>query len=219
MTAATAPMTMAAMGVIKPEAGVTAARPTTMPVAMPRVLGRPSSQPRSIQTTPAAAAEVLVVSRAFTATPLARQGAAGVEAEPAHPQEPGSQDGEGDVVGFHGELAEALAGTDHHGKGQGGITRGDVDHGAAGEVQDPQFIEPAALAPDPVGQRIIDQGDPDEAEEQEGLEAHPFYEGPGDQGRGDHREHHLEGGEEPVGNGLGVVGIGGRAHAGETQDN
>jgi hypothetical protein len=64
-------MTTAAMGVTYPDAGVTAASPTTMPVAIPRVLGRPSSQESIIQTRPAVAAEVLVVNRAFTATPLA----------------------------------------------------------------------------------------------------------------------------------------------------
>ena len=120
-------------------------------------------------------------------------------------------------MGFHGDLAEALAGADDHGEGQGGKARGDVHHGAAGEIQDPQGVQPAALAPDPVGQGIIDQGHPDEAEEQKGLEPHPFHEGPGDQGRGDHREHHLEGGEEPVGNGLGIIRVGGGPHAVEPQ--
>ena len=121
-------------------------------------------------------------------------------------------------MGLHGKLAEAFAGTDDQGEGQGRKPRGDVDHGAAGEVQDAQVVQPAALAPDPVGQGVIDQGHPDQAEEEKGLEPHPLHKGPGDQGRGDHREHHLEGGEEPVGNGLGVVGVGGRADAVEPQE-
>jgi len=68
---------MADSGVMNPEAGVTAARPTTIPVAIPRVLGLPSSQESTIHTRPAVAAEVLVVRRAFTATPFA------AKAEPA----------------------------------------------------------------------------------------------------------------------------------------
>ena len=58
-----APITRADSGDTKPEAGVTAARPTTMPVAIPKVLGRPSSQLKTIQTNPAMAAELLVVKR------------------------------------------------------------------------------------------------------------------------------------------------------------
>ena len=73
------------------------------------------------------------------------------------------------------------------------------------------------MAPDPVGQGVIDQGDPDEAKKQEGLKTHPLHEGPGDQGRSDPREHHLEGGEEPLGDRLGVIGIGGHAHPGQSQ--
>ncbi len=116
-------------------------------------------------------------------------------------------------MGFHGDLAETFPGADDHGEGQGRIACGDVHHGAAGEIQRPQDVQPAALAPDPVGQGIIDQGHPDEAEDQKGFEAHPFHKGPGDQSRGDHREHHLEGGKEPVGNGLGIVRVGQGPHA------
>ena len=59
---------MAARGVTNPQAGVTAASPTTIPVEIPSVLGLPSSQDSSIQTRPAEAADVLVVTRALTAT-------------------------------------------------------------------------------------------------------------------------------------------------------
>ena len=120
-------------------------------------------------------------------------------------------------MGFHGDLAEAFAGADDQGEGQGRVARGDVHHGAAGEIQDAQGAQPAALAPDPVGQGIIHQGHPDEAEEQKRLEAHPFHKGAGDQGRGDHREHHLEGGKEPVGDGLGIVRVGQGPHPVEPQ--
>src|SRR5512134_914338 len=71
MGAATAPMTMAASGVTKPAAGVMATSPTTMPVTMPSTLGLLSRQLRNIQTNPADAAAVLVVTTAFTARPFA----------------------------------------------------------------------------------------------------------------------------------------------------
>src|SRR5512139_288703 len=62
---------MAERGVTKPAAGVIATSPTTAPVTMPSTLGLLSLQLRNIQTTVAAAAAVLVVTRAFTASPLA----------------------------------------------------------------------------------------------------------------------------------------------------
>ena len=148
---------------------------------------------------------------------VGRQGAAGVEPEPAHPEEAGPQNRVGDVMGFHGDLAETFPGADDHGEGQGRVTRGDVHHSAAGEIQDAHDVQPAALAPDPVGQGVIDQGHPDKAEDQKRLEAHPFHKGPGDQSRGDHREHHLERGKEPVGDGLGIVHVRQGPHAVEPE--
>jgi hypothetical protein len=57
-------MAMAPMGVTKPAAGVMATRPTTAPVAMPKTLGWPSRQANSIQESAAAAAAVLVFTKA-----------------------------------------------------------------------------------------------------------------------------------------------------------
>src|SRR5512134_3370898 len=71
MGAATAPMRMAASGVTNPAAGVIATNPTTAPVTIPRTLGLLSRQLRNIQTTAAAAAAVLVVTKALTDSPFA----------------------------------------------------------------------------------------------------------------------------------------------------
>src|SRR6185503_14128361 len=71
MGAASPPIRMAAIGVTKPAAGVIATRPTTAPVTIPSTLGLLSIQLNNIQTTAAAAAAVLVVTRALTANPLA----------------------------------------------------------------------------------------------------------------------------------------------------
>ena len=123
------------------------------------------------------------------------QGTARVEAEPPEPQEAGAQHGVGDVMRLHGGLWEALAGPDGYGEGKGREPGRDMHHGAAREVQGSHGSHPAAVAPHPVAQGIIYYGCPEQSEDQEGLEAHPLHEGAGDQGRRDHREHHLEGGE------------------------
>src|SRR5687768_17778932 len=64
-------MRIAAIGVTKPAAGVIATKPTTAPVTIPSTLGLLSRQLRSIHTTAAAAAAVLVVTKALTANPFA----------------------------------------------------------------------------------------------------------------------------------------------------
>src|SRR5512143_3206129 len=75
--AATMPMGIAANGVTKPAAGVIAARPATAPVTIPRAEGALCLQERNIQVVAAAAAEVLVVTKALAAMPFA------ASAEPA----------------------------------------------------------------------------------------------------------------------------------------
>src|SRR3990170_650903 len=72
MTPATPPMAIASIGWTKPEAGVIATRPATAPAAAPITLGLPpSSQLANIQERAAAAAAVLVTTKAFAATALA----------------------------------------------------------------------------------------------------------------------------------------------------
>src|SRR5512136_1111138 len=101
---------MDAMGVMKPDAGVTAARPTTIPVAIPRVLGRPSSQERTIQTRPAVAADVLVVRRAFTATPFAARAEPALKPnQPTH-RSPAPSTVRGILFGSMGDLPKPLRG-------------------------------------------------------------------------------------------------------------
>src|SRR5512137_1869077 len=81
--AATTPMGTAARGVTNPAAGVMAARPATAPVTMPKADGALCRQERSIQVVAAAAAEMLVATKALAAMPLAAR------AEPAlNPNQP-----------------------------------------------------------------------------------------------------------------------------------
>src|ERR1700675_3744836 len=72
MTPATAPITMEAMGVTKPAAGVTATSPATAPEAAPSTVGLPR-EPHSVNipARAAAAVAVLVVVKAWAASPLA----------------------------------------------------------------------------------------------------------------------------------------------------
>src|SRR5215831_3624479 len=72
MTPATAPITIEAMGVTKPAAGVTATRPATAPDAAPSTVGLPRDDHSvNIQASAAEAVAVLVVVKACPARPLA----------------------------------------------------------------------------------------------------------------------------------------------------
>ena len=66
----------------------------------------------------AAAAAMLVTTKALAARPLAATRGAGVEAEPAEPQEAGAEDGHRDVVRLHA-LAVGDAAADQQGDDRG----------------------------------------------------------------------------------------------------
>lgn len=104
-------------------------------------------------------------------TQVSGEGTAAVEAEPADPEEHGTQDDVGDVMGPVGEavdvvVAGALA--EHQGVGQGGGARGDVDGRTAGEIETAELEGPAVGVPGPVGDGVVDDGGPDEDEDQAG---------------------------------------------------
>ena len=101
-------------------------------------------------------------------------------------------------------VAVTLALAHHQGGGQGGDAGVDVDDRAPGEIQGPQVLEPAAVTPDPVGHRTIDQGDPEDHEHQKSAELHALGKGAGDQGRRDDGEHGLVDHEGLMGNGFGI---------------
>jgi len=87
-----------------------------------------------------------------------------------------------------------------------------VHDGATGEVERAELVQPSARPPDPVRDRVIDEGCPEQREEHEGLEALAFCEGAADQRRCDHGEHHLEEHVGLVRDGGCVVGVGREAH-------
>jgi hypothetical protein len=136
---------------------------------------------------------------------LDRDRRAGVEPEPAEPQEPGAGQGHGEVVGQdRGAAGRAVvpARADHARQDQRAHPRRDVDHGAAGEVEDAVRVEPTALGPHPVSQRAVDKRHPQRDEHQVAAQAHPLGERPRDQGRRDDRELALEHHEHQLGDAL-----------------
>ena len=103
-----------------------------------------------------------------------------------------------------GVVAVTLAFAHHQGRCQGHDAGVDVYHRAAGEIQGPQVLEPAAVTPDPVSHRTIDDGDPQDHEHQKSAEFHPFGKGAGDQSRRDDGEHGLVNHEGLVRDGFGI---------------
>ena len=102
------------------------------------------------------------------------QGGTAVEAKPADPEEDGAEDDVGDVVRAVGQavvvvVAGALA--EHEGVGEGAAARGHVDGATAGEVVAGQVEEPAVGVPSPVGDGVVDDGGPDEHENDGGKHA------------------------------------------------
>ena len=170
-----------------------ATRPATAPEAAPSTVGLPRAiHSVNIQPSAAAAAAVLVARNALAASAVGLERAAGVEAEPAEPQQRRAHDGHGQVVRLHRLVPVAAALAEHDRADERGDARGDVHDGAAGEVERAELLQPAAVAPDPVGERVVDEGRPEHGEQQEGRELHALGEGAGDQRRRDDGEHHLE---------------------------
>ena len=112
---------------------------------------------------------------------------AGVEAEPAEPQQTGAEHDQREAVRAHRVLleADALADDQDHAERRG--TRVDVDRRTTGEVDHAQLEGPAAGAPDPVGDREVDDRGPQGDEQRPGRELHAVREGAADQGGRDDR--------------------------------
>lgn len=133
---------------------------------------------------------------------------AGVEAEPAEPEQSGAEHDQRQAVRAHRVLPEADALADDQDHAESGGSGVDVDGGAAGEVDDAHLVQPAAGAPDPVGDREVDDGDPQRDEQGPGGELDPVGEGAADQGGGEDGEHQLEHGEDVDRDGVAVPEFG-----------
>lgn len=100
------------------------------------------------------------------------------------------------VVELVGAVAPAAA--EHHAVGEGGAARGDVHGGAAGKVEAAHLVAPARGVPGPAGDGVVDDGGPDEHEDDAGEHAPALGDGARGQGDGDGREHALVDGEQQV---------------------
>lgn len=87
-------------------------------------------------------------------------------------------------------------------------TRADFDGAATSVVKDTPFIGPAIGVPDPVGDRAVDYGCPDEAEDHSGEETAALSDAAHDDCEGDCAEHALVESKEQLGHERG--GRGGR---------
>ena len=96
---------------------------------------------------------------ASPAIALGRQRAAGIEPEPAEPQQAGAEQRERHVVRQKRRLLVVAPLADDERRHERGDARVDVDDRAAGEVERPHVGEPAA-APDPVRDRRVDHDRP-----------------------------------------------------------
>ena len=128
-----------------------------------------------------------------------RQRAAGVEAEPAEPQQARAEEHERHVVRDDRGLPVSLPLPDGDDRGQRRNGRVHVHDGAAGEVERAHVGQPAT-APDPVRDRAVDDERPERDEHDVRREAHALDNRARDQRSGDDREGALEGHEERVRN-------------------
>ena len=218
---------MAPSGLTAPAAGVMATRPATAPEAAPSVVAWPSRR-RSvpIQATQRRGGGDLGVHEGQRGQAVRGERRAGVEAEPAEPQQAGAEHDEGQVVRAHRLAAEALALAEHEHEGERGGAGVDVHGGAAGEVERAEAVDDPAAAvlgeqarggagalavllgdaegEDPVGDREVDERRPQDGEGDPGAELHAVGDGAADERDGDDGEHDLEAREGQVGQAEGV---------------
>jgi hypothetical protein len=125
--------------------------------------------------------------------------AAGVESEPAEPQNAGTQKHERNVVRQQrrGAVLRALA--EHHSRHDGRRRRVHVHDRAAGEIKRAPLRQPSA-APYPMRDWCVDRKHPQGDKRRVGGKAHALDNRSGNQCRGDDRECALESHEEHVWN-------------------
>ena len=133
--------------------------------------------------------------KARPAIGLAADGAAGVESEPAEPEQARAEQRERHVVRQDRLPREILPRSDHDRRDERGNAGVHVHDRAACEIERAQLRQPAA-APDPVGDRTVDDDRPQGDEQRVGGEAHPLDDGARDERGRDDRERPLVGHEE-----------------------
>jgi hypothetical protein len=173
------PMMIAALASTKPDAGVMATSPATAPAD-----GNPGQRTHA----GGGVGHDYRVGREA----VGAQGRAAVEAEPAEPQQSGADYCQPNIVRLESLGLSPHPRSQDQGRHQGRDAGTDMDDGSTGVVEGAEVSQPAAFAPDPVSNRRINDQGPQQAEQDEGLEAFSFGEGARNECRGDNREHHLE---------------------------
>ena len=115
--------------------------------------------------------------------PVRRQRRTGVEPEPPEPQDPGTEQGEGQGVREHRVARPAPPLPDQQHNGQRRNTGVDVHDGATGEVERADPEQPARGREDPVRDRRVDEDRPESEEPCPGREPHAVRDRPGEIGR------------------------------------
>ncbi|AAW77739.1 PilL protein [Xanthomonas oryzae pv. oryzae KACC 10331] len=116
----------------------------------------------------------------------------GVETEPAHPQQRGTDEGQGHVVRLDRLTSQPGTLADEVGANQTGDTGVDMHHGTACEIQRAQPEQIPTGGPDHVRQRQVAEGEPDRREQQHRAELGAFGKGADDQRAGNAGEGRLE---------------------------
>lgn len=95
-----------------------------------------------------------------------------------------------------GAVAASLA--EHHGVGERSRAGGDVNWSSTGEIEAAELVDPSRRVPRPAGNRIIDDGGPDEHEDESWQNATALGSGADREGNCNACEHALVDGEEEV---------------------
>ena len=128
------------------------------------------------------------------------EGGTAVESEPAKPEEDGAESDEGDVVRAEVEEHLLLALSEDEGVGQCADSGTNLDRSAAGIVHHSPLHSPAVDAPDPHGERAVDEGCPDEGKDHGRKKAAALGNGAHDNSNRYAGEHHLVEAVEEFGN-------------------
>lgn len=105
---------------------------------------------------------------------VSSEGATTVEAEPSNPEEHDTEDNVGHIVRTVWKTASVVVSralTKHQAVCEGCRTRGDVDGSSTSEIETAQLEDPSRGIPGPASNWIVDDGRPDEDEDNAGEQA------------------------------------------------
>ena len=123
----------------------------------------------TIQVKAAAAAAVLVATKALAARPPEVRALPALKPNQPNQSRPAPITTMRDIVGFHGILGETAAPAQQEDQSQRRDSGVEVDHGTAGKIKNAEPGQPAAAAPDPVGYRTVNQSQPQSGKDERAL--------------------------------------------------